>query len=158
MFGFLRRRPTFVNEEFSLLSLMLIQDEENPTYQHALLDENQLDFSIESLKHMDAYLAELHSAPPQGEDVARVVLRCGAYVGEVIRRNSPNKWGWVTFADAAKYSAFAKGLGYSVATAGILWQDSGNMCFPLAKICKFIENGAEDSVYSFARVILADSN
>lgn len=30
------------------------------------------------------------------------------------------------------------------------------MCFPLAKICKFVENGNEDSVYSFARVILED--
>jgi hypothetical protein len=32
------------------------------------------------------------------------------------------------------------------------------MCFPLAKICKFIENGSEDSVYSFARMVLEDLN
>lgn len=30
------------------------------------------------------------------------------------------------------------------------------MCFPLAKISKFLENGNEDSVYFFARVILQD--
>jgi hypothetical protein len=28
------------------------------------------------------------------------------------------------------------------------------MCFPLGKICKFIENGNADSVYFFARVFL----
>jgi len=119
MFGFLRRQPTYVNGEFSDLSLMLTQHRENPTYRHALLDESTLDFSVESLKHIDAYLETLHSAPPQEEDVARVVLRCGAYVGEVIRRNSADKWNWITFAEAAKYSSYAKGLGHSVATTGI---------------------------------------
>lgn len=115
-------------------------------------------FSVESLRHIDAYLEALHSAPPKEEDVVRVVPRCGAYVGEVIRRNSPNIWNWITYAEAAKYSAFAKGLEHSVATAGILWRDQGNICFPLAKICKFLENGNEDSVYSFARMILRDLN
>ncbi|MBV9264656.1 MAG: hypothetical protein JO061_00660 [Acidobacteriaceae bacterium] len=28
------------------------------------------------------------------------------------------------------------------------------MCFPLGKICKFLENGSEDSVHSFAQVIV----
>jgi hypothetical protein len=32
------------------------------------------------------------------------------------------------------------------------------MCFPLAKICKFIENGREDSVYFFVRVLLEAPN
>jgi hypothetical protein len=112
-------------------------------------------FSLESLKHVDAYLEVLHGKPPQGEDeIVRVVLRCGAYVGEVIRKNSPDKMHWVAFKEAARYSAFAKGLGHSAGTAGILWRDPENMCFPLAKVCKFLENGSEDSVYSFARVIL----
>jgi hypothetical protein len=30
------------------------------------------------------------------------------------------------------------------------------MCFPLAKIGKFLENGNEDSVHFFARAILQD--
>ena len=135
---------------------MLTQDRENPTYKNGLLDEKKLDFSVESLKHIDAYLETVHSAPPQEEDVARLVLRCGAYVGEVIRRNSLHKWNWITFGEAAKYSSFAKGLEHTLATTGILWRDRENMCFPLGKICKFLENGNEDSVYSFASVIIAD--
>jgi len=158
MFGFFRRSPAYVNREFSDLSRMLLQDRENPTYRHELLNEKELDFSVESLKHIDGYLEALHSAPPQEEDIVRVVLRCGAYVGEVIRRNSHNRWNWIAFAEAAKYSAFAKGLGHSVGTAGILWRDSENMCFPLAKVCKFLENGSEDSVYYFVRVFLKDPN
>ena len=156
MFSVFRKRPKHVNEEFSDLSRMLFQGQENPTYKHELLDERKLDYSVESLKHIDEYLEALHSTPPQQEEFVCAVLRCGAYVGEVIRRNSPNKWNWSAFDEAAKFSAFAKGLGHSLGTAGILWRDPQNMCFPLAKICKFIENGSEDSVYSFARVVLED--
>jgi len=155
MLDFLRKSPKYIDREFSDLSTMLCHDRENPTYKRELLDPEKLDFSIDSLRHVDAYLDALHAAPPQqGDDFVRVVLRCGAYVGEVIRKNSPNELHWVTFKEAARSSAYAKGLGFSVATAGILWRDLKNMCFPLAKICKFIENGREDSVYTFARVIL----
>jgi hypothetical protein len=155
MLNFFRKSPKYIDHEFSDLSIMLCQDSESPTYRRQLLDPSRLDFSIGSLQHIDPYLDALHAEPPQHEDdLMRVVLRCGAYVGEVIRRNSPNEMHWVAFKEAAKHSAFAKGLGHSPATTGILWRDPENMCFPLAKICKFIENGREDSVYSFARVIL----
>jgi hypothetical protein len=159
MFSFFRKSPSYVDREFSDLSIMLCHDLENPTYRRELLDEKKLDFSLESLKHVDAYLEALHGKPPQDEDeTVRVVLRCGAYVGEVIRKNAPGKMHWVAFKEAARYSAFAKGLEYSAATAGILWGDPESMCFPLGKICKFLENGSEDSVYSFAWVILEDGN
>jgi hypothetical protein len=156
MFGSFRKSPRHVDEEFSDLSRMLSQETENPTYRHELLDYKRLDYSVESLKHIDKYLEALHSTPPQQEELVCAVLRCGAYVGEVIRRNSHNKWRWTAFEEAAKHSAFAKDLGYSLGTVGILWREGPNMCFPLAKICKFIENGNEDSVYSFAKVILED--
>jgi len=134
---------------------MLCHDLENPTYLSELLDPGQLDFSVASLKHLDEYLDALHASPPKHQDqFARVVRRCGAYVGEVIRKNSPKEMHWVSFKEAARRSPYAKEFGYSAATAGILWGDPKNMCFPLAKICKFIENGREDSVYSFARVIV----
>lgn len=134
---------------------MLFQDRESPTFRRELLDGKSLDFSVDSLKHLDTYLDQLHSAPPHGqEDVVGVVLRCGAYVGEVIRKSSPDAMNWVSFQEAAKHSDFVKGLGFSVGTAGVLWKDRGTMYFPLAKICKFLENGNEDSVYFFARVIL----
>lgn len=155
MFGFLRKRLNYADQEFSDLSLLLLRDHENPTFRRELLDERHLDFSVDSLKHLDAYLEQLHAAPPQDQDdLVRIVLRCGAYVGEVIRKNSPRRMNWVTFQEASKHSDFVKGLGLSLGTAGILWKESGTMYFPLAKICKFIENGNEDSVYFFARWIL----
>jgi hypothetical protein len=156
MLSFFRRSPSYANREFSDLSFMLIQEQQRPSYKRELLDERKLDFSTESLKHLDQYLEALHAAPPKKEDLVVVVLRCGAYVGEVIRKNSPSEINWVAFEEAAKYSDYVKGLGHSLGTAGILWVNAKTMCFPLAKICKFIENGNEDSVYFFAEVILKD--
>ncbi len=158
MLGFFRKSPSYADREFSDLSIMLCHDRENPTYKRELLDEKTLDLSLESLRHVDAYLEALHGKPPEDEDqTVRVVLRCGAYVGEVIRKKSPDKMHWVAFKEAARYSAFAKRLGYSLGTLGILWRDTENMCFPLAKVCKFLENGSEDGVYFFARMILEGS-
>ncbi len=152
---FFRKSPKYSDAEFSDLAAMLGGDLERSMYKHELLDPEKLDFSVDSLRHIDDYLDALHAEPPASEDdVLRVVLRCGAYVGEVIRRNSQDGLHWVAFKEAAKHSAFAKGLEHSAATAGILWRNAENMCFPLARICKFIENGREDSVCSFASVIL----
>jgi hypothetical protein len=135
---------------------MLFQERRRPTYKHELLDEQQLNFSLDSLKDIDRYLEALHASPPTQEDLLIVALRCGAYVGEVIRKNSTSTLNWITFEQAAKNSEYVKKLGRSLGTAGILWKDGKTMCFPLAKICKFIENGNEDSVYFFAEVILKD--
>jgi hypothetical protein len=154
MFSIFRRRPRFVDQEFSDLSLMLTQDDENPTYKRDLLRRDALDFSLESLKHLDKYLEVLHHSPPQDNDFLRVALRCGAYVGEVIRKQSPRTYHWVTHEEAAKYSKFIADSERSIATAGILWENNESLSFPLGKVCKFLENGNEDSVYFFAKVLL----
>ncbi len=154
MTNFFRKSTAYVDQEFADLSHMLFKDLENKTYKRELLDGTRLDFSVESLKHLDSYLEALHSSPPQQNDLVGVVLRCGAYVGEVIRKHASTTMHWVAFEEAARHSEFASGLGYSLATAAILWTNSKTMYFPLAKVCKFLENGNEDSLYFFAQVIL----
>jgi len=159
MLSFFRRPPTYADVEFAELSLMFTGDSQDPTYRRELLVGVRLDFSLQSLKHVDSYLGALHIDPPHNDsDTLRMVLRCGAYVGEVIRRNSPHEMHWVTFEEAARHSKFVRGLSFSVSTAGILWTDRQNMCFPLGKVCKFIENGCEDSVHSFASVLIESHN
>ncbi len=151
-----RKGPRFIDQEFADLSLMLTQKTATPTYRSELLDESKLDFSMESLRHIDAYLAALHLNPPDGHDLMRVALRCGAYVGEVIRKQLPGTWHWVGHDEAAKHSKTMAGFERSIATAGILWKSNDTMMFPLAKVCKFIENGDEDSVRFFAEALIAN--
>ncbi len=148
------KKPKFIDKEYSELSLMLIQDDENPVYMREIIDPVKLDYSLDSLKHIDECLEIIRNNPPDGNEFLRLVLRYGAYVGEVIKRNSKKKHHWVEHEEAAKFSKIVKGFAESISTAGILWRDNEVMCFPLGKVCKFIENGSEDSVYFFSKVIL----
>jgi hypothetical protein len=154
MFSIFRPGPRFVDKEFSDLSLMLTLDDQNPTYRRDLLHPDALDFSLESLRHLDEYLEILHLSPPEGPDFLRVALRCGAYVGEVMRRQSPGTYHWVAHKEAVKYSKLIAGFEYSIATAGILWENDESWSLPVGKVCKFLENGNEDSVHFFAQVLL----
>ena len=154
MFSWFSKGPTFVDREYADLSLMLTQDDRNVTFRRDALNPDSLDFSIESLRHIDEYLEHLRADPPEGHDFLRVVLRTGAYVGEVMRKQRRNKYHWITFDEAAKHSDFVRGLERSIASAAMLWYDNGSVSFPLGKVCKYLQNGSEDSVYFFAKVLL----
>ena len=154
MLSWLSKKPNFADREYADLSLMLTQDNQNITYRRDVLEPVQLDFSLNSLRHIDAYLEQLMITPPEGHDFLRVVLRIGAYVGEVMKRQRPGKYHWITYDEAAKHSDFVRGLEHSIASAAMLWYDNGSVLFPLGKVCKYLENGSEDSVYFFAKVLL----
>ena len=148
------KKPVFVDQEYYDFALMLTQDDEVPVYKCDILDPEKLDYSLDSLKHIDDCLEIIRNDLPQGNDYLRLILRYGAYVGEVIKRNSKKEHHWVEHDEAAKFSSTVNGFGKSISTAGILWRDSRIMCFPLGKIRKFLNNGREDSVYYFSKVIL----
>ncbi len=65
------------------------------------LNRKRLDFSVDSLHVVDDYLLVLHERHDQGKLDAKgdqlAVLRGGAYLGEVIRRNSDEQWHWVDY-------------------------------------------------------------
>lgn len=81
----MNKSPAFIDQEYSELALMLTQDDEEPAYRRGLLDSDKLDYSLDSLKHVDDCLEIIRNDPPQGNDYLKLVLRYGAYVGEVIR-------------------------------------------------------------------------
>lgn len=150
------RGPNFVDDAFAGLSLMLTGDAENKTHRWELLPPEALDYSLESLKHIDAYLGALHRTPPPASEFLQVVLRSGAYLGEVIRRQRPGVFHWILYEEAARHSQLLRDTPESIATAGILWKDPESMAFPLGKVCKCLENGAEDSVYTFGYVFVKE--
>ena len=155
MFSFFKRKPRFNDLAFKDLSEMLTADEESPTYRRDCLDPDRLDYSVDSLSHLDDYLQLVHDAQVEDpQELMRVVLRAGAYVGEVVRRNAPIEFHWMEYRHAARHSSFVKQLGMSLGTAAVLWAGEDRICFPLGKVGKFLENGPEDSVLTFAKVIV----
>lgn len=154
MWSIFNRKPRFHDQALVDLAAMLTEDVDNPVPGRELLDAKKLDYSIESLKHLDEYLDLMRADPPAGDDLLKLVLRSGAYVGEVIRRHSPVELHWIDHEAAAKEAEILRDQEPSLATAAVLWAEPGTLYLPLLKVCKYLENGAEDGVQVFAQAVL----
>ena len=154
---FRSRPPKLQDQAFADLAGMFLANPDDPTPGSESLDATRFDFSLDSLGAVDAHLESVRRRDLEGAALMKFVLRCGAYVGEVIRRHSTASppWHWVDYDEAVRFdprlAAFDKGLGNIAA----LWDGADGFCFPLAKVGKYLENGAEDSVRFFAQGIVA---
>ena len=148
------------NDVFNDFATQLMQDDKNPTFNREFLKPKQLDYSLESLNFINEFLIdadkkELHLMPY--EDVVRLALRTGAYVGETVRKNDKNiEWNWVEYDEAIKLHPEIgqyqeKSLGTRFLLIGTSKKDTFvHFSFPINKVLKNLENGDEDSVYAFA--------
>ena len=146
----------YCDEAFHDLSIMLHSDTERPTFRSELLVPKHFDYSLESLDHLERYLMAVREDKDVELDWNRTVLRCGAYVGEVIRSAKPNdNWHWVDYATVRRLNprdpTFEQ---QSIANTAVLTNWRSSYWFPLGKVYKFLENGPEDSVKAFAAVAI----
>jgi hypothetical protein len=128
-----------------------------------LLRRDRLDGSLDSLREVDTYLGQLHDRQGTLEAAAAeiTVLWGGAYVGEVIRLNAPSgAFHWVDYKDYVPHAPkLAAALGpRDVQTCAFLVSSSGGMTMPLNKIARFLGDGPEHSVYSFAQITMQSQN
>lgn len=154
MLSFFKKKPKLNNEANQDLSLMLFDNPNDPVQDHWFFDEKPMDFSVESLNILDEYLESLRAELPENEELVKITLRAGSYIGEVVRKNSAIKYNWLEFKEAEKLNPEIKNLGFGLGTAAILWAEPDNFVFPLAKVLKRLENGSEDNVHFFAKVAI----
>lgn len=145
------------DQTLALSQLAQIFFEDDDTFGREHLDRRRLDFSVESLKHINDYLEAIRKDKDVEKDWTRVVLRAGAYVGEVIRRNDKKvQWRWIDYQGAKQVEPkLFESFGRSVATAAVLYDGNKGFVFPLAKVEKYLKNGSEDDVYLFANVMMS---
>jgi len=119
------------------------------------LDRTRLDFSLESLHVVDAYLEFLHAHRPEplGQEWGRAMLWGGAYVGEVIRRHGKQRYDWVDYDDFVKefprtieILGNEKGLGW----CALLTFGRSGFTLPINKLLRFLFEGSGESVYLYA--------
>ncbi|MDB6147229.1 MAG: hypothetical protein JWO45_893 [Spartobacteria bacterium] len=135
---------------------LFIGSSPEPTPWEELLRHDLLDFSVGSLDHVNAYLESVRQQPGAEDVWNRICLRAGAYLGEVIRRNGLlQDWHWLDFENARKIdpTSFDQ-FGHAISTAFVLHQGGESFCFPLGKICKYLENGSEDNTHLFAQATI----
>ena len=154
MFSFFKKRPRYLDQEFSDLAEMLTKDTQRPTHKRELLDSPKLNYSVDTLSHLEEFLVTVQRDKLTDEQKAVVVLRCGAYLGEVVRRHSKPEFHWLGFSEAAKLSTQVGALGMSLGTSGVLYRQPDEFAFPLGKVGKFLESGEGESVRMFAAVLI----
>jgi hypothetical protein len=161
--GLFSRKPELQDQALSELGQMFASPEliaDDPTPGSELLDPARLDFSLESLAFVDDYLEQMRNrkVDEEGDDYAKLVLRCGAYVGEVILRNAQGTtFHWLDYKGAVKVNKSIADFGESLGSAAALWDSEEGLWFPLSKVQKFLDNGREDSVQFFAEVVMQKS-
>jgi hypothetical protein len=151
------KQPKVQDEALGDLAQMFLSNPEDPTPGSESLNVAQCNFSPESLRVIDAHLEAMRGRRLEGPALMKLVLRCGAYVGEVVRRHAATgkPWHWITYEEAVRLDSRLASVGQSLGTAAVLWDGQSGFCFPLARVGKYLDNGAEDSVYVFAQGILA---
>ncbi len=128
-----------------------------------------LDFSVSSLDAVDGYLLSVHESLPKAKSGARnistlpndsqqaLVLRIGAYVGEVIRRSAePDTYRWLTHAETvARFPEHQGTLGQqpTILTAYTIATAEGQILLPLNRVFKALADGPINSTLEYAKTV-----
>ena len=146
------------NEALAGVAELFLHDALEPTFGKEYLKLESLDFSVASLRLIDEYLDVVPKLKGFDRNQLQVILRTGAYVGEVIRRNSKTaQWRWLNYETAKTISptAFDR-FGKIPATAAVLYNGK-TFAFPLAKVQKRLTNGPEDSLQFYGSALVSFS-
>ena len=161
--GLFSRKPELQDQALSELEQMFASPDlvaDDPTPGMESLDSSRLDFTIKSLRFVDDYLARMRKRKldEEGDGYHKLVLRCGAYVGEVILRSAQGTtFHWLDYNGALKINKNIGDFGECLGSAAALWDSDTGLWFPLSKVQKFLDNGREDSVQFFAEVVVEKS-
>lgn len=151
--GIVDKDTVCVNKAMEDLSLMLWQVE--PTGE--FFQGRNMDFSIKSLKHVEKFLKyyKKHKENIPFNDHVKVVLRSGAYIGEVIRKHGQEKFDWLQHPainrDKKLISNAKKGP--ELWNIAYLWTFPQTCVFPMNKVNRYMQYGREHSIVYFAETI-----
>lgn len=124
----------------------------------AQLAREQLDYSVASLRHLDAWLGQLRQqgAAVPAPELERVIDAAGAYLGEVVRGNTadPGQWQWMNYDDMVRaYPAFARQR--ARARGFMAFLDSvEHTTYPLATVATLLADARAESLQDYARKLL----
>lgn len=106
----------------------------------ALAWNAQLDYSENSLLHLEELLGRLSPAP-EAEEMSEICKIWGSYLGEVVRRRFGGEWSIETY----------PGKDFATMTLNV----GGSKIFPTMKIHRRLTRGLDDSVWSFYKMVKA---
>lgn len=108
MFGSLNKTKLIKNDLKGIAKLMY-QDVSDDNWNQENLTKRNLDFTIESIRYIDAYTKRLGTTQ-MGRELLKnhfdnFVVRIGAYIGEVIKRNIYQDYKWYEYDSVYHFSS-----------------------------------------------------
>lgn len=142
------------NKKASSMGILLVEDQDNNIHNN-FLEVNRLDFTLESLKYVDSYLEKVRKKKLNEDYLKKILLRCGTYLGEVIRKLGDKKFVWISYEEAKSINSTINEFPKDITTHLIIMnKKTKRLWFPIAKVHKFINSGKADNLSAFARVCL----
>lgn len=131
------------------ISNFLIDDtgSDLPTPFKDRLATTKLDYSPESLKVVDDFINSIRNKIKDLSDneYTKLMVRTGAYAGEVIRRNSEKKFIWATYDEVVQHKEKMIYPKDPQTFYLLVTPDYKNIYFPMAKAVKFMSDGPADN-------------
>lgn len=126
------------------------------------LARDKLDYSVASLRHLDAWLGTLRQqgAAIDAQELARVIDAAGAYLGEVVRCHAPDpgQWQWMNYDDMVRaYPAFARQRPRTRSFMGFL-DSVESTTYPLATVSTLLADARADSLQDYASKLLPQAD
>jgi hypothetical protein len=127
------------------------------------LNTPAFDYTINSLHEVDQYLNFLFSnnIDQSGIEYQNVVIWCGAYIGEVIRKNAQAQYHWVHYEEYMKErDPGARNLiPYTLGTHALLVSaEAAHMTLPVNKVARYLAEGEDNNVHYYASGDIEKSN
>jgi hypothetical protein len=146
---------TNVEQGMESLAFLFVNSLDEPLISNSNFKQDLLDYSIDSLDIVNSFLDGIHknldTIPP--EKLTIIVLRVGAYIGEVIRKNGKkNNFKWISYKSTVSLWPEIDDLyGETISTVTVLLKEKPRLYnFPLGKVWKYIHFGASEDVKEFA--------
>jgi len=119
------------------------------------LNTRSLDYSSRSLHEVNKYLKRIYrtNIDISSIEYQNVVVWCGAYIGEVIRRNATMEFHWIHYEDHMKDKDqnLKNLIPYTLGTHALLVStNTGFVTMPIKKVAMFLEEGEANNVHFYA--------
>ncbi|WP_458352258.1 hypothetical protein [Peribacillus frigoritolerans] len=143
MFGSLNKTKLIKNDLKGIAKLMY-QDVSEDTWDQENLTKRNLDFTIESIRYIDAYTKRL-STTQMGRKLLKnhfenFVIRIGAYIGEVIKTNINQDYKWYEYDSVYHFSSALDEVNRGIKTETVLYsKKKDRVIIPLTMVAQYLE-------------------
>lgn len=142
-FGSLRKTK-LVKDDLKGIAKLMYEDVSEDNWDKENLTKRNLDFTIESIRYIDLYVKRLMNTEMGtvllNKHFDDFVVRIGAYIGEVIKRNIKQDFCWYEFDSVYNYSSKLDGVDRSIKPHSLIYSKKRDkVILPLFVVSRFLE-------------------